>query len=56
MECIKICIHDIDEEIMNGVTRESVEANMTLADKWIISRANNVVKKLQTTWISLTLE
>lgn len=37
---------NIDEEIMNGVTRESVEANMTLADKWIISRANNVVKEV----------
>ena len=31
---------NIDDEIMNGVTRESVEANFTLADKWIISRAN----------------
>ncbi|RDY25248.1 valine--tRNA ligase [Romboutsia weinsteinii] len=37
---------NIDEEIMNGVTRESVEANLTLADKWIISRANNVVKEV----------
>ena len=37
---------NIDEEIMNGVTRELVEANMTLADKWIISRANNVVKEV----------
>ena len=37
---------NIDEEIMEGVTRESVEANMTLADKWIISRANNVVKEV----------
>lgn len=37
---------NIDEEIMNGVTRESVEKNMTLADKWIISRANNVVKEV----------
>ncbi|MBO3445345.1 valine--tRNA ligase [Clostridium sp. CCUG 7971] len=37
---------NIDEEIMNGVTRESVEDNMTLADKWIISRANNVVKEV----------
>lgn len=37
---------NIDEEIMDGVTRESVEGNMTLADKWIISRANNVVKEV----------
>ena len=37
---------NIDEEIMNGVTRESVESTMTLADKWIISRANNVVKEV----------
>ncbi len=35
-----------DEEMMNGVTRESVEANLTIADKWIISRANNVVKEV----------
>ena len=33
-----------DEEMMNGVTRSDVEANLTLADKWIISRANNIVK------------
>ena len=37
---------NIDEDIMKGVTRESVEGNMTLADKWIISRANNVVKEV----------
>ncbi|MDU4934201.1 MAG: valine--tRNA ligase [Peptostreptococcaceae bacterium] len=37
---------NIDTEIMEGVTRESVEANLTLADKWIISRANNVVKEV----------
>lgn len=37
---------NIDSEIMNGVTRESVEANLTLADKWIISRANNIVKEV----------
>ena len=37
---------NIDEEIMNGVTRESVEPNLTIADKWIISRANNVVKEV----------
>lgn len=37
---------NIDEEIMNGVTRESVQANLTIADKWIISRANNVVKEV----------
>ena len=37
---------NIDEEIMNDVTRESVEANLTIADKWIISRANNVVKEV----------
>ncbi|MCC3866020.1 valine--tRNA ligase [Terrisporobacter petrolearius] len=37
---------NIDEEIMNGVNRESVKANLTIADKWIISRANNVVKEV----------
>ena len=37
---------NIDAEIMEGVTRESVESNLTLADKWIISRANNVVKEV----------
>ena len=37
---------NIDTEIMEGVTRESVETNLTLADKWIISRANNVVKEV----------
>ena len=37
---------NIDEEIMNGVARESVQANLTIADKWIISRANNVVKEV----------
>ncbi|WP_300278038.1 valine--tRNA ligase [Peptacetobacter sp.] len=33
-----------DEEMMANVTRKDVEVNLTLADKWIISRANNVVK------------
>ncbi|MGL5329678.1 MAG: valine--tRNA ligase [Peptostreptococcaceae bacterium] len=37
---------NIDTEIMDGMTRESVEANLTLADTWIISRANNVVKEV----------
>ena len=37
---------NIDEEIMNGVTRESVEDNLTIADKWIISRANRVAKEV----------
>ena len=37
---------NIDSEIMEGVSRKSVEANLTLADKWIISRANNVVKEV----------
>lgn len=37
---------NISEEIIEGVTRESVEASMTLADKWIISRANSVVKEV----------
>lgn len=35
-----------DEELMNGVIREDVKANLTLADKWIISRANNIVKEV----------
>jgi valyl-tRNA synthetase len=37
---------NIEGDILDGVTRESVESNMTLADKWIISRANNVVKEV----------
>ncbi|WP_456095767.1 valine--tRNA ligase [Peptostreptococcus sp.] len=35
-----------DESLLEGLTRESVEANLTLADKWIISRANRVVKEV----------
>lgn len=44
MECIKIHIHEHRWWNVDGVTRESVEANFTLADKWIISRANRVAK------------
>lgn len=36
---------NIDEELIKNVDRESVSNNLTLADKWIISRANNVVKE-----------
>ena len=35
-----------DESLLEGLTRESVEAKLTLADKWIISRANRVVKEV----------
>lgn len=35
-----------DERLLEGLTRESVKANLTLADKWIISRANRVVKEV----------
>lgn len=35
-----------DESLLNNLTRESVEAKLTLADKWIISRANRVVKEV----------
>lgn len=35
-----------DESLLEGLTRESVKANFTLADKWIISRANRVVKEV----------
>ncbi len=35
-----------DEEICDKLTRDSVEKNLTLADKWIISRANRVVKEV----------
>lgn len=35
-----------DESLLDNLTRESVEANLTLADKWIISRANRVVKEV----------
>lgn len=35
-----------DESLLDNLTRESVEANLTLADKWIISRANRLVKEV----------
>ncbi|MBL6465650.1 MAG: valine--tRNA ligase [Peptostreptococcus stomatis] len=35
-----------DESLLGDLTRESVKANLTLADKWIISRANRVVKEV----------
>lgn len=35
-----------DESLLEGLTRESVKTNLTLADKWIISRANRVVKEV----------
>lgn len=35
-----------DESLLEGLTRESVKANLTLADKWIISRTNRVVKEV----------
>ena len=35
-----------DESLLEGLTRESVKAKLTLADKWIISRANRVVKEV----------
>lgn len=35
-----------DESLLDNPTRESVEANLTLADKWIISRANRLVKEV----------
>ena len=35
-----------DESLLEGLTRESVKANLTLADEWIISRANRVVKEV----------
>ena len=37
---------NIDEELLKGATRENVKDNMTLADKWIISRVNNLVKEV----------
>lgn len=36
---------NIDEDIIKNMTRESVKEDLTLADKWIISRANNIVKE-----------
>lgn len=35
-----------DESLLDNLTRESVEVNLTLADKWIISRANRLVKEV----------
>ena len=35
-----------DESLLDNLTRESVEAKLTLADKWIISRVNRVVKEV----------
>lgn len=36
---------NIDEDIIKNISRENVKVNLTLADKWIISRANNIVKE-----------
>ncbi|CCL35548.1 TPA: valine--tRNA ligase [Clostridioides difficile] len=36
---------NIDGDIIKNMTRESVKEDLTLADKWIISRANNIVKE-----------
>lgn len=35
-----------DESLLDNLTRESVEDKLTLADKWIISRANRLVKEV----------
>ncbi|MEG0250535.1 MAG: valine--tRNA ligase [Peptostreptococcus sp.] len=35
-----------DESLLENLTREAVEKDFTLADKWIISRANGVVKEV----------
>ena len=35
-----------DESLLDNLTRESVEEKLTLADKWIISRANRLVKEV----------
>lgn len=35
-----------DESILENLTREAVQKDFTLADKWIISRANGVVKEV----------
>lgn len=35
-----------DESLLDGLTRQAVADRLTLADKWIISRANRVVKEV----------
>lgn len=35
-----------DESLLENLTREAVQKDFTLADKWIISRANGVVKEV----------
>lgn len=37
-----------DESLLDGLTREAVEKDLTLADKWIISRANRIVDEVNT--------
>ncbi|UWD49550.1 valine--tRNA ligase [Clostridioides difficile] len=36
---------NVDEDIIKNINRENVKDSLTLADKWIISRANNIVKE-----------
>lgn len=35
-----------DDSLLENLNRESVEKDLTLADKWIISRANRIVKEV----------
>nr|WP_307760004.1 valine--tRNA ligase [uncultured Peptostreptococcus sp.] len=35
-----------DDSLLENLTREAVEENFTLADKWIISRANKIVEEV----------
>lgn len=37
-----------DESLLDGLTIEAVEKDLTLADKWIISRANRIVDEVNT--------
>ncbi|SHH02024.1 valine--tRNA ligase [Tepidibacter thalassicus] len=36
---------NLSEELVSELSRENVDSKLTLADKWIISRLNNVVKE-----------
>lgn len=37
---------NVNEEVLEGISKESVSQDLTLADKWILSRLNNVSKEI----------
>ncbi|KXZ40303.1 valyl-tRNA synthetase [Alkalithermobacter thermoalcaliphilus JW-YL-7 = DSM 7308] len=42
----RFVLMNVDEELIKSVQRKDVENHLTLADKWIISRMNNLVKEM----------